>query len=326
MIAVDVMGGDYSPQAILHGAYLAAQQGVPVALFGPEQLISASLTCIDQSWQKLPITLFHSSAVIAMDDEPVAAVKKGLDTSLVKAVESVKKGVCTAALSAGNSGALMVASMMVLGKEEGVDRVPIAGFLPTLKGKVVALDLGANTECRPQHLLQFALQGVMYARENLGIASPKVGLLANGQEDTKGSALVKEAFKLLKDSELFNFVGNVEPEGVVIHRNVDVIICDGFSGNILLKTMESVYDVFINVLQSHAPEMLTLESNNKVMHAVHQFSPREQAGAVLLGVKGNVVVCHGNSQAPTIAKAIQFAYALPVSLKTSKKTAEMVNF
>ncbi len=326
MIAIDVMGGDYSPQAILHGAYLAAKNNIPVVLFGPQEMIVNYLSNINQSWQTLPITIYHAASVIAMGEEPVIAVKQGRDTSLVSAVESVRSGLCSAVLSAGNSGALMVASMLILGRKDGVERVPIAGFLPSLHGKMVALDLGANTECRPQHLLQFAMQGAIYAQENLGIEYPRVGLLSNGQEDAKGSTLVKESFKLLKNESSLNFIGNIEPEGVILHRSVDVMVCDGFSGNIFLKTMESTYDAFLQLTKNKVLGALPAREASEIVNVMNQFSPREQAGALLLGVKGNVVVCHGNSEGPTIFKAIKFAFSLNSTSSAYKKPEKGLNF
>lgn len=324
MIAVDVMGGDYSPQAIVMGAYLAAQNNVPVVLFGPEDVIASQLFNINQSWQMLPITISHAPDVIAMDDEPVMAVKKGRGTSLVCAVESVRRGVCSAVVSAGNSGALMVASMLILGKQDGVERVPIAGLLPSLHGKVVGLDLGANTECRPQHLYQFAHLGASYAQEHLGIARPRVGLLANGHEDSKGSILVKDTFPLLKQSSL-NFIGNVEPEGI-IEKRVDVVVCDGFSGNILLKTLESSYDLFMHLLKRG---LSTSEHSAYVGEAegvMSKFSPKDAAGALLLGIKGKAIVCHGNSNGLTMSKAISFAFSLEKKVCDTKKTEKSLNF
>lgn len=325
MIAVDIMGGDYSPQAILQGAYLAAQQNIPVALYGPQDVIVEFLSHTNQSWQALPITVVHTSSVIAMDDEPVSAVKKGRDSSLVRAVESVRTGDCTAILSAGNSGALMVAAMLILGRKDGVERVPIAGFLPSLHGKVVGLDLGANTECRPQHLLQFASLGADYAQRQLGIERPRVGLLANGHEDTKGSLLVKDTFALLKQDSTLNFVGNVEPEGIIENR-VDVVVCDGFSGNILLKTMESSYDFFMHQLKDGLSNTLPEEEASRVIEVMNQCSPKKEAGALLLGVNGNVVVCHGNSNAATIFRAIKFAFAQNATISTLKKPEKSLNF
>lgn len=297
MVAIDVMGGDNAPFVVLQGAVAAARRGIPVQLYGPEELIITWLVANAATWQDLPISVVGSQEVIGMDEEPVFAVRRKPGASLVKAVESVARGMCSATLSAGNSGAMMAASALILGRHAGIERPAIAGYLPSKKGIVLALDLGANTECRPYHLVQFAHLGSTHVREAQGIESPRVGLLSNGHEDAKGSALGKEAFLLLKQDDGINFVGNVEPYHIIEH-DVDVVVCDGFSGNILLKTMEAITDL----IKHWHPEIIT-DLDGRLTY-------KQLGGALLLGVKGTSIICHGNADAKTMEQAIMFAWGI----------------
>jgi glycerol-3-phosphate acyltransferase PlsX len=317
MIALDVMGGDHAPQAIVHGALLAAQQSIPITLFGPYDLITSLLEKLDAGWQRYPLHIAHADQVVHMDDDPVSAVKTKPGSSLVKAVSSVKQGICQAVVSAGSSGALMVASTLILGRQEGVGRAAIAGFLPTKKGKVLALDLGANTEVRPEHLYQFAHLGAAHVAAVSGIKRPRVALLANGHEDNKGSVLVKQAHLLLKESTL-NFIGNAEPKHVLDHE-MDVIVCDGFTGNVLLKTCEAATDMFSAWLAqgiTKYSEKMSAENAQQMQKTARflqasidaRLDYKQVGGALLLGVNGTVIVCHGSSDAQTMQYAITFAW------------------
>lgn len=288
MIAVDVMGGDYAPHQILRGALNAAKAYQPVMLFGPSSLIKIELDQLDRAWSNFPIQFFETSEIVEMAENPVHAVKNKRNSSLVKAVMSVKEGVCTGVISAGNSGALMAAATLFLGRLPDVERPAIAGLLPALEGSVVALDLGANVSCRPHHLFQFAHMGSEYAAHTLAVKNPRVGLLSNGHEDEKGSDLTKQTFALLKESSL-NFIGNIEPHDVFMNKT-DVVVFDGFTGNIFLKTIEAFDHLFV--------------INKKVSFV-------KTGGAVLLGVDGRVVVCHGNSDALEIERAIMYAAQNP---------------
>lgn len=294
MIAIDVMGGDNAPEVVLEGALAAARRSIPVSLFGPKDMIAQWLTAHDAAWEQYSIVITDAADIVAMDEDPVSAIRKKGDSSLVKAVASVAAGQSRAVLSAGNSGALMAASTLIIGRKEGVGRPAIAGFLPTIKGSVLALDLGANTECRPQHLYEFAHMGSDYLRQVSALAGPRVGLLSNGHEEGKGSLLVKQTHELLKGSDL-NFIGNVEPYDV-FHNKTDIVVCDGFSGNILLKTMEAVCDM--------AGSWVNPDSRSLITQQAH----KQLGGALLLGVNGQVVVCHGNSDAQVIENAILFAH------------------
>ncbi len=295
MIAVDVMGGDFAPDVVLQGAVAAAQKSIPVTLFGPYDLVYQWLTTRFPSWHTYPITIVDAPQQIAMDEESVAAVRSKTQSSLVKAVASVASKECSAVISAGNSGALMVASALIIGMRDGINRPAIAGFLPTSGGHpVLALDLGANTECRPNHLYQFAHLGSEYVANMVNKPAPLVGLLSNGHEAGKGSVLTKETYALLKGSSL-NFYGNVEPYDL-FQGKVDVVVCDGFAGNVMLKTMESVVSLCI-LLDSSLKGKIA----DKGMHTI-------RGGAPLLGVKGCVIVCHGGASAQDIEDAISMAY------------------
>ncbi len=292
MIALDVMGGDYAPDVVLEAAVEAARGGVSILLFGPSQRIQESLSRLHADWAALPLKIVDAPDTVGMDEEPVFAVRKKPQSSLVMAVSAVARGQASAVVSAGNSGALMAAAAFIIGRIDGIERPAIAGFFPSHSGRVLVLDLGANTECRPQHLLQFAQLGDAYARE-LGISNPRIGLLANGHEETKGSLLVKEAHQLIKQDGAFNFIGNIEPYDIIDHK-ADVVVCDGFSGNILLKTQEAV----IEAAAAWTGNAAALEE-----HMTH----RTVGGALLLGVKGRVIVCHGASDAKMLKNALFFA-------------------
>ena len=311
MIALDAMGGDFSPHSNLQGALSAARKGIPVLLFGDAQILEKELTALDQDWRSLGLLIEHTSEEIAMDEEPAAAVRKKTDSSLVRAVRSVKEGRSSAVVSAGSSGALMIASLFILGRREGIERPAIAGILPTAKGVVVGLDLGANTECKPSYLYQFAHLGAEFVREHFHLEHPRVGLLSNGHEDCKGSALTKETFELLKQSTL-NFVGNVEPYNIFA-GDVDVFVTDGFSGNVLIKTLESVRDlVTLKIVNS---DELPSGADNKMLGDIKSsieksFKNDDRGGAVLLGVQGRAIVCHGAAHGDDIERALMLAKGL----------------
>jgi len=295
MVAVDVMGGDHAPHAVLEGALAAAQKSIPIKLCGPREFICQWLDCHNEDWQNLAITVVDAQEVIAMGDEPVVAVRSKKESSLCKAVALVADGKSDVVLSAGSTGALMVASSLMIGKKEGVQRPAIAGFIASKKrSHVLILDLGANTECRPGHLLQFAHMGVTYVTTTGLHTHPTVGLLSNGTEEGKGPQVVKEAYQLLRNDATLNFMGNVEPYDV-FDGKADIVVCDGFVGNILLKTMEAVS---------------ALTQSEKVMPAQSCASLQQvkTQGALLLGVKRPVLVCHGNSCASDIESAITYAW------------------
>ncbi len=285
MIAVDAMGGDHAPDQIVKGVLLAAKKQIPIMLFGQEQQLISILQSHDLSWQKYNILICNTTQIAEMAEEPSYVFRKKRDSSLIKAIEYVKNGICNAVVSAGNSGVIMFASTLILGRQDGIERPAIIGELPVCKKRVLCLDLGANADCKPEYLLQFAYLGDSQAKKVLGIENPRVALLCNGHEDGKGSILIRKAFELLKKSDL-NFIGNIEPYGI-FKNMTDVLVCDGFSGNILLKTIETLAEIF----------------------SVKKYSLGQQkGGALLAGVNGNVVIAHGNADSKAIERAIVFAF------------------
>lgn len=297
MIAVDVMGGDRAPQVVLEGAVKAAKNSIPIVLCGPASFIHQWLEANAQGWQDYAITIVDAPDVIAMDEEPVFAVRKKQQSSMVTAVACVAQQQCSAVLSAGNSGALMAAAVFVLGRNDGIERPAIAGFLPAKGGSVLALDLGANTECRSHHLHQFAHMGVEYLKTARALTFPRIGLLSNGHEEGKGSMLVKQAHALLREDKTLNFIGNVEPQAIFALKT-DIVVCGGFVGNVLLKTMEASVDMVVErfgLQKEFAQEQSSL-------------AYKKIGGAVLLGVRKPVIVCHGSSDSHAIECAITHAW------------------
>jgi len=319
MIAVDGMGGDFAPNAVLRGVIKAAEQGVPIVLTGPEKKLIRYLSDFCEEWESLGITICDAPDVISMIEEPVLAVRKKPKSSLVTAVSLVASGKAQAVVSAGNSGALMAASLFILGRKDGIERPAIAGLLPTLKGRVIVLDLGANVDCKPHYLAQFAQMGVEYAQEILSLPSPRVALLSNGAERGKGSMLVKRASHLLEDSP-YNFVGNVEPIDIINHC-ADVVVCDGFSGNVLLKTMEASAHMVKNIVAHEFSSGGVLRDGEharieKALLAIDEkVGEDSHAGARLLGVHGIVLVGHGSANADAIARSIIKAHEIAQARK-----------
>jgi glycerol-3-phosphate acyltransferase PlsX len=319
-IAVDGMGGDFAPDQIIQGVLAVAKKNIPIYLFGPSELLAQRLSFFDSTWQNYQITLVDAPEVIAMDEEPVQAVRKKKNSSLVQAVTSCAQGETQAVVSAGNSGALMAAATLLLGRVDGIDRPAIAGWLPSKKRHVLALDLGANPDCKPHYLYQFGILGDQYCKNVSNISSPRIGLLSNGTERGKGSQEVREAFALFEDSEL-NFFGNVEPS-TLIENEVDVVVCDGFAGNILLKAFEASQTLLRDLLSQQIVllgekgkdekyrgyEEFIQQWLNESMQLIEQQKTHElHGGGLLLGVKGTVVIAHGNAQAADLEQAIRLA-------------------
>jgi glycerol-3-phosphate acyltransferase PlsX len=317
-IAVDAMGGDHGPAPNIEGAIQAATElDVEVVLVGDEAQLQAQLQrvgCRDPR-----ITVRHAPQVVEMHESPAQVARKKRQSSVWIATELVKAGEAEAVISAGNTGAAMVAAFFVLELTKGVERPAIATMLPTLTGSAVMLDVGANVDCTANHLEQFALMGNEYAKHVLGKANPRVGLLSIGEEDSKGNEVTKEAFKLLKASPI-NFIGNVEGRDVY-SGEADVVVCDGFIGNVALKISEGVADTIKKLLLKEiggsflgrlaypliAAPLLKLK--RKIDYA-------EFGGAPLLGVNGICMICHGRSSAKAIKNAIRRAKSLAESRMT----------
>jgi glycerol-3-phosphate acyltransferase PlsX len=309
-IAVDAMGGDHAPAAIVDGAVAAARHlDVQVALVGAASALDAALAAHDDRLA-LGLTTIDTPDSVGMAEPPAATLRRKPRASIRVACELVARGHAAALVSAGNTGATVMAAYSAFGLIAGVDRPALATTIPTRQRPAVLLDAGANAECRPQHLLQFAVMGGVYARVALGIERPRIGLLSIGEEETKGNELTREAHRLLKAAPL-NFIGNVE--GREIYSGVaDVIVCDGFTGNVVLKTSEGLVDTVEALLGDELQGTFSSQVGYLLSRrAFRRFRRRvdysEYGGAPLLGVAGLAVVCHGRSSAKAIRNAIAMA-------------------
>lgn len=307
-IALDAMGGDHGPEELIAGAVLAAKQAdIRVSLVGDETLLQSHLKAAALDSQLASrIHIVHSSQIIEMKDNPVDAIRKKKDSSIMVAFGLVAAGEADAVVSAGNSGATLAAAVRKLGRIKGVSRPGIASFFPTQKKPVVIMDIGANVECRPQHLLQFGVMASAFSRLH-GTQNPRVGLLTIGEESGKGNSLVKETYELL-DASALNFIGNVEGRDVY-RGDVDVIICDGFVGNICLKISEGLVESAMCMLRDEIVKSWRAKIGYLLAKpAFRAFKRRvdysEYGGAPLLGVDGTGIVCHGKSNSVTIKNAI----------------------
>jgi glycerol-3-phosphate acyltransferase PlsX len=311
-IAVDAMGGDHFPKPEVAGAVQAAKQfGVKVILVGLQDAITAELN-LHSGWQSLPIEIRHASEQITMEDSAGKAMRAKKDSSIRVACRLVREGAAQGVVSAGNTGAVMATSKIVQGMLRGVDRPALGAPFPTVKGgSAVMLDVGANVDCSAKMLAQFAVMGNAYARIILKLSNPRVGLLSIGEEEHKGNSLTHEAFPLLRNLPGINFIGNVEGRHVYT-GDVDVIVCDGFVGNVALKTSEGLEEAIRNMLR----EQMLASPIRKLgawlsRGAFADFKKRvdysEYGGAPLLGLNGTCVICHGRSSAKAIANAIRVA-------------------
>lgn len=307
-IALDAMGGDYGSEELIAGALLAVRQiGLNVCLVGDESLLNKHLDVLatDAKTRKM-IRVVHSSQVIDMNEHPVDAIRKKKDASVMVAFDLVRQGEAAAAVSAGNSGATLAAASRKLGRLEGISRPGIASIFPTLKKPVVLMDIGANVDCRPQHLFQFGVMASAFSRIN-GVANPRVGLLSIGEETGKGNSLIKETYPLLEKSTL-NFIGNVEGRDV-FQGDVDVIVCDGFVGNVCLKVSEGLAEAAMQMLRDEIVKSFLAKIGYLLArHAFKAFKKRvdyaEYGGAPLLGIDGIGIICHGSSSSHAIKNAI----------------------
>jgi glycerol-3-phosphate acyltransferase PlsX len=313
IIAVDAAGGDYAPHEVVKGAIKAAQEyGVEIALVGRRSVL---YVLTGRSLRKSGITIVEAKQVIEPDESPVKAIHNKPNSSIVVGINLVKSGGASAFVSAGNTGAVLGAALFTLGKVNGIARPAIGCFLDTMSSfPALLVDAGANADCRPEHLVEFARLGSIYSKHILGIESPRVGLLSNGGEAGKGSRLVKESYRLLKKARDINFIGNIEGQDI-LRRTTDVIVTDGFTGNIVLKTIEGLSDNFlISVRQiGHVfSSAYRLRGRDLLRDIglgswVKQMDYTEYGGACLLGVNGNVIIAHGRSQARAIKNAIGLA-------------------
>jgi glycerol-3-phosphate acyltransferase PlsX len=303
-IALDAMGGDRAPGDIIDGARAAVAEGLPVVLVGPPDLAGRE-----------GFELIEASEVIAMDDDPAQGVRRKKDSTLVRAAEAVRDGRASAMVSAGNTGATMASALLRMGRIRGVNRpaiatpIPVPGHAPT-----VLLDAGANAEVQPEWLVQFAQMGAVYARARGFAEAPRVGLLSIGEEPGKGDTLRKQAFDLLGAASGIDFIGNVEGRDVM-SKVADVVVTDGFTGNVVLKTLEGGVRTLLDALlaafgstpefQAHADALMPA-----LLPLYTQMSPETYGGALLLGVDGVCVISHGSSNATAIHNALRVAHEM----------------
>jgi glycerol-3-phosphate acyltransferase PlsX len=306
-VAVDAMGGDHAPGAVVDGARQAASEGIPVVLVGPANL-AERVDCGD-------LPLIEASEVIEMHDDPAQGVRRKKDSTLVRAAEAVRDGHASAMISAGNTGATMASALLRMGRIKGVNRpaiatpIPVPGSTPT-----VLLDAGANAEVQPEWLVQFAQMGSVYARHRFGVAEPRVGLLSIGEEPGKGDSLRKETFELLQDLGTaggLRFIGNVEGRDIM-SEDVDVVVTDGFTGNVVLKTLEGGMRRLVGaILGAFASDEAYRPHADALMPALvplyETMDPDTYGGAILLGVEGVCIISHGSSSARAIRNGITVA-------------------
>jgi len=310
-VAVDAMGGDFAPRHVVDGALAAARHfDLGVALVGPRVAIAHEL---DRHADVDParLRIIESTDVIEMEESPAAALRRKPGASIRVAADAVARGEAAALFSAGHTGATVMAAYGAFGMLPGVDRPALATTIPTRGRPAILLDVGASVECRPQHLLQFAIMGSMYARVLFGVDVPRVGLLSIGEEATKGNELTREAHRLLKTAPL-SFIGNVEARDVY-SGSADVIVCDGFTGNVALKISEGLVDVVEALLTEELSSTMTMRVGSMLTRrALRRFKKRvdysEYGGAPLLGVAGVAVVGHGRSSAKAVRNGIAMAY------------------
>ncbi len=324
-IALDAMGGDHGPEELITGAILALEEtDLELSLVGDEFAITSCLNRLapDESVSKR-LQILHTLEVVEMSESPVEAIRKKKHSSVMLAFDLVKKGQAQAAVSAGNSGATMAAAVRKLGRLKNISRPGIASALPTLKKPVVMMDVGANVDCRPQHLFQFALMASSFSRV-FDIESPRVGILTIGEETGKGNQLVKDTWDLLSESSL-NFIGNVEGRDV-FQGNVDVVVCDGFVGNICLKISEGLVEATSQMLREEIMGSVMAKIGYLLARPVfRKFKKRvdyaEYGGAPLLGINGTGIICHGKSSAIAIKNAILAAQQI-VETEVNEKILE----
>lgn len=309
-IAVDAMGGDYAPREVVAGAVLAAglESVETLYLVGDESEIRAELAGLGAISPIIQIR--HASEVVEMGEAPAQAVRRKRDSSIGRAVEMVKAGEADAVMSAGNTGAAVAASTLKLRTLTGVDRPAIATVMPTQKHPVVLVDAGANLDCTPQQLVQFALMGSVYSRAILGRERPVVGLLSIGGEDSKGNDVTKKTFASLQKSPL-NFRGNVEGRDI-FEGDTDVVVCDGFVGNIVLKTTESTASAVTSWLKRELTANWVRKSACLLLRGAfkslkRQLDPESYGGAPLLGINGVCIIAHGRSSRHAVYHAIRVA-------------------
>ena len=309
-VALDAMGGDRGPEVTVEGAVAAARElGSTVILVGNEVVLRDHLARHDV--RGLAMTVQHAPEAVEMGENPMSALRKKKRSSIRIGLEMVKKGEAEAFVSAGNTGAVMATALVVLGPLPGVERPAIAVVVPTVTHQAVLLDVGANVDCKPRHLVQFAIMGNVYARDILGQTRPRVGLLSIGEEESKGNELTREAFKAMEEEHSLNFIGNVEGRDV-FSGIADVVVCDGFIGNVALKISEGLVETIFSLLREELKKDLRARVGSFLLvPTFRRFKRRidssEYGGAPLLGVNGVCMISHGRSTGKAIRNAIRAA-------------------
>lgn len=307
-VAVDAMGGDNAPLEIVKGAVMAVNEnsGVKVFLVGKEELIKEELKKYQYSPEQVGIV--NALEVIGTAEPPVMAIRRKKDSSIVKALQLVKEGKCDAFVSAGSTGATLVGGQVIVGRLKGVERPPLAPLIPTEKGAALLIDCGANVDARPSHLVQFAKIGSVYMENVMGIKKPRVAIVNIGAEEDKGNTLVKETFPFLKNCPDINFIGSIEARDIPAGY-ADVIVCEAFVGNVILKLYEGVGGTLIKKVKEGM--MTTLRSKIGALlvkpalkETLKTFDLEQYGGAPLLGLKGLVVKTHGSSKAIEIKNSV----------------------
>jgi len=305
-IVIDGMGGDNAPKAVVEGCVQALKEtDVNILITGRKSIIEAELSKHD--YDKNKISVVHTEEVISTSDSPVMAVRRKKDSSLVKALTLVKNGEADALISAGSTGAIMAGASLIIGRIKGVDRVALAPVMPGRNAPFMVIDAGANVDCKPDYLVQFAYMGKVYYENVLGVDTPSVGLINIGAESEKGNELTKTVYPLLKESDL-NFVGNVEPRDVS-NGDVNILVCDGFVGNTILKMYEGVASNIFSMLKEEIMGSFTAKIGGLLMKPVfdkfkRRFDYSEYGGTAFLGAKGICIKAHGSSDGKAFKNAI----------------------
>ena len=329
-VAIDAMGGDHAPSVVIEGAVRVVKEHPGViapVLVGPEGVIAPLLAEHDPDGA-LGISVQHAPEVIGMDESPAAAIKSKTGSSIHIGLGLCKAGHADAFVSAGNTGAVMGASLFLLGRVSGISRPAVIGYYPTLRGTCILVDVGANVDCKPEHLVQFAHMGRVYAERVLGVESARVALMNIGEEPGKGNELAKDAYKALSEAPGLSFVGNIEGRDLLQHA-ADVVVCDGFVGNILLKFGESVASVLPKMIGAEMQRLgMTADEQQVVARALKgvrdRFDYEEYGGMPLLGVDGTVIIGHGGSSALAVKNMILSADAV-VRNRVAASIAAAVN-
>lgn len=308
-IVVDVMGGDHGPEVLIEGVRLALEDNSKISelfLVGREDEIHAAMKNTDCRDRRIRIV--NASEVLTMEDKPVEGLRRKKDCSILRAVDLVKEGKADAIISTGNTGGIVAASTIRLRPIAGIDRPAIATVIPAPENDFVLIDSGASVECKPHHLLHFAVMGKIYSQQVLGYKNPRVGILSNGTEPNKGTELTQEAYKLCQRAN-FNFIGYIEGHDL-FHNEVDVVVCDGFIGNVVLKTIESFARGLVgwlkNELSKNPKRMLgAMLASNALRTIKRRMDPDGPGGAPLLGLNGTVMKVHGSAKAKAMMNAIR---------------------